>query len=200
MVLTWTKLWFHSTNKSTQESNIGHAIGHCCHVSYGVCLNTAVKMMFSFCLDCSEPSVMRNDVLNFTPGVWLVYKKGNIASYIMTSFLLWCSLGIFFCSFSAHQDPCVCVCAAPGLYRTWCCRLFTASPAFLCTCVSSLTFIKVYVYEIRYLFFSFEHPRVRLYECFPPFYWESGKKTRGKCYWQSVFLCCLTGKEIYFFC
>lgn len=104
MVWTWTELWFNSTNKSNPESNIRVAIGNFCHVSYGVCFNTAVKMNFCLCVDCSEPSVMENDVLNSTLGVWLVYEKGNI-SYIMTSFLLCCYLDLFF-SFSAHLDPC----------------------------------------------------------------------------------------------
>lgn len=63
----------------------------------------------------------------------LVYEKGNISSYIVTSFLL-CYLDYHLFPLS---PPGLSACPASSLYKTWCYCLLPA-------CVSSLKLIKVY--------------------------------------------------------
>lgn len=96
-------------------------------------------------------------------GVWIVYEKGNFSSYIMTSFLLCC------CFFSILNWP--------VQNMMWLC-LFTVFHACICTYIFLLAIYKDVCLQEPQTFFSLEHPRVRLYECFfsPPFFEKNGKK------------------------
>lgn len=173
---------FNSTNKSYPESNITHAIGHCCHVSYG-------KFQHSWCFAfVLTAAFVIKSCLKFH--TWCLFTRKGI--FLLMSFLLcW-----FF--FSLVSPPGPLLCAASGLYKTWCycvCLL-----CFILACVHTFTYIRVYFCDAHNLFFSLKHPCEIVWMFFPLFFEKMAKSREENVIIGDVlfFLCPLTQKEIFF--
>lgn len=188
MVLTWNELWFNSTNKSNQESNIRHAIDHFCLTQMWK------KSCFCLCVDCSEPSVMKTDVLKFTLGCLTCLQEREYF-FLYHDVIPLLVLFVFFLSSQPLWTLVVCSIRPAQDMMLLC--LFTVFHACMCTYISSLKFIEVH--ENHKFFFSLEHPHLRLYERFSLLFWESGRKTRRRNRDNGCFFCAFWHRRKYIF-
>lgn len=122
VVLPWTELCFNSSNKIESRKQYQTFVFMWGRNQETVLTQLWKKRCSAFC----DEKLMSY----ISP---LVYEKGNISSYMVTSFLL-CYLDYRLFPLS---PPGLSACPASSLYKTWCYCLLPA-------CVSSLKLIKVY--------------------------------------------------------